>query len=436
MTEEKKVRVRFAPSPTGYLHIGSARTALFNWLFARSKKGTFILRIEDTDKKRSKKKYLKEILESLKWLGLKWDGAPYSQSKRGRFYKMYAKELLDLDKAYKVKGGAVAFRMPKTRIVVEDMVRGPIEFDMTLENDIVILKSDGNPTYNFACVVDDIEMKITHVIRGDDHISNTPKQIALYNALGSQSPVFVHIPLILGEDRSRLSKRHGATSIAEYRESGYLPEAMVNFLSLLGWSPGNNREIMSRQEIIDAFSLSRIVKTSAVFNEDKFSWINAQHIKAMNSGELIDLLKADLKRCGYLKKKLDRNRLKNIVRLFKPRMKRLSDFCQQVDYLFVAKLKYDREAVNKFLKRKELKVIFGLLIQDLEHVRPFTPEAIERCCRDLIARLGIGGGDLIHPVRVAITGRSSSPGLFEVIQLLGKKETIKRLKFSLKKYCR
>jgi glutamyl-tRNA synthetase len=436
MTEERKIKVRFAPSPTGYLHVGSARTALFNWLFAKSKNGIFTLRIEDTDKKRSKKKYLKEILESLKWLGLEWDGKPYCQSKRSRLYKAYAKELLDLDKAYTVKGGAVVFRMPRAKIVVDDLVHGPIEFDAALENDIVIVKSDGNPTYNFACVVDDVEMRITHVIRGDDHISNTPKQVALYQALGSEPPLFAHIPLILGEDRSRLSKRHGATSIAEYRAVGYLPEAMVNFMALLGWSPGDNREVMSREKIIEAFSVKRIVKTSAIFDHDKLNWINGQHIKTMNSNELIDLLKSDLKQCGYSRKRLDRNRLKNIVRLFKPRMKKLSDFCEQAEYLFVTKLKYDKEAAKKFLKRKELKVIFNLLVKDLEHVKPFTPETIEKCCRDLIARLGIASGDLIHPVRVAITGRSASPGLFEVIQLLGKKETIRRLRLALRRYCK
>ncbi|MFH1752938.1 MAG: glutamate--tRNA ligase family protein, partial [Candidatus Omnitrophota bacterium] len=265
---------------------------------------------------------------------------------------------------------------------------------------------------------------------------NTPKQIALYNALGSLPPAFAHIPLILGQDRSRLSKRHGATSIAEYKEAGYMPEAMVNFMALLGWSPGGNREIMTRNEIVEAFSANRIVKTAAIFNEDKLSWINAQHIKLMDSDAIIGILKPELKRCRYAAKKIDRNRMKNIIRLFKPRMKNISDFCQQADYLFASNVKYETEAVNKFLKRKELKVIFSLLIQDLEHVKPFTSETIERCCRDIIAKLGIGGGDLIHPTRAAVTGRTSSPGLFEVMQLLGKKETIKRLKFSLKKYCK
>lgn len=435
MTQERKTKVRFAPSPTGYLHLGSARTALFNWLFAESTGGTLILRIEDTDKKRSKKAYLNEILESLKWLGIVWDGRPYLQSKRNKIYAGYAKELLKNETAYS-KGKAIFFKMPKEMIQMNDLAHGNIEFDGSLQEDIVIIKSDGNATYNFACVVDDIEMGITHVIRGDDHISNTPKQLALYRALGATPPIFAHIPLIMGEDRSRLSKRHGATSIAEYKERGYLSPSMFNFLALLGWSPGDNREIMSRDEIVKAFSLERIVKTSSIFDNDKLNWINNQHIKTMDINDLIGLLKPYMKRCGYLRKKIDRTKLKNIVRLYRTRMKTLSEFCYLTEYLFKSKVAYDRETVKKFLRRKELKVIFGLLVGDLAQVRSFDPERIEKCCRDLIARLGIRSGDLIHPVRAAVTGRSVSPGLFEVMSLLGKDTTIQRLKFVLKKYCK
>ncbi len=434
--KEKNVRVRFAPSPTGYLHVGSARTALFNWLFARTNNGAFIVRIEDTDRKRSKKKYEKEILSSLKWLGLDWDGKPFYQSRRGKIYRSYAKRLLDSGAAQKIKGGAVSFHMPKEKIVIEDAVRGPIEIDAGLEGDLVIMKSDGRPTYNFACVVDDIENGITHVIRGEDHISNTPKQIALYRAFGAPEPVFAHIPLILGPDRSRLSKRHGAAGIEEYKKAGYLPDALANFLALLGWSPGDNREMMPREALIKAFSLKRVVRTGAIFNTDKLNWLNGQYINNTRTEDILKLVNDDLIRCGYKKKKIDRNRLKNIVRLFKSRMKKLSDFCEQAEYIFVKNIKYDRDAVKKFLRRKELKIIFDLLIKDLEKVKPFNPVTIERCCRDLIARLGIASGELIHPVRVAITGRASSPGLFEVIYLLGKKETIRRLKLAAKRYCR
>ncbi len=429
-----KVRARFAPSPTGFLHIGSARTALFSWLFARTTHGEFFLRIEDTDKKRSKQKYLNEILESLKWLGLDWDGKPTFQSKRGKAYETYAKKLLDSGLAYPVKGGAVTFRMPKERIVLEDLVHGPIEFDNTLIDDLVIMKSDGYPTYNFACVIDDMDMGITHVIRGDDHISNTPRQLALYRALGAIPPIFAHIPLILGDNKAPLSKRHGATSIEEYKEMGYLPDAMVNFLSLLGWSPGDNREIFKRQDLINTFSLNRVVRTSAVFNQDKLTWLNGQHIKMTDAATMLNLVKPDLKKRRLLKKGFTGDKLKSIVRLYQPRIKKINEFCDQSEYIFQSTIKYDKEAVKKFLKRKELKYLFGLLLDDLKHVTPYDPEQIEKCCRDIIARLGIGGGDLIHPIRTAITGRSQSPGLFDVMAILGQETTVKRIKFALKKY--
>lgn len=437
MTDEKgKIRVRFAPSPTGFLHVGSARTALFNWLFAKAKEGSFILRIEDTDKKRSNKKYLKEILESLKWLGLDWDGAPVYQSKRQHIYNRYKKRLMNEGKAYTIKGGAVAFKISKDRITIDDLIHGPIEFDNSLQEDLVIIKSDGTPTYNFACVVDDIEMGITHVIRGDDHIANTPKQFELYRALECAPPRFAHIPLILGEDRSRLSKRHGATSIAEYKEAGYLPYGIVNYLALLGWSPGNNREIIKREELKKIFSLDRVGKTSAVFDQNKLGWACGQHIKDTDIDELVRLIKPYMKKSRLLKKGLSKKDLQNIIRLFRTRIRRLPEFCDQSDYFFVSKIKYDKAAVKKFLRRKELKVIFSMLIKDLDRVRPFRTDKIEHCCRSLIERLGIGGGDLIHPVRVAITGRSVSPGLFDVMHLLGKKTTIRRLRFALKKYCK
>ncbi len=437
MTEENvRIRVRFAPSPTGFLHVGSARTALFNWLFARSKDGDFILRVEDTDKKRSKKKYLDEILESMKWLGLSWDEKIHYQSKRGPIYKRYAKTLLKEEKAYIVRNGAVLFKMPKEKVVVNDLVHGEIEFDNTLQQDLVLMKKDGSPTYNFACVVDDIEMNITHIIRGDDHISNTPKQIPLYQALNAKVPQFVHIPLILGEDRSRLSKRHGATSISEYREAGYLPDALLNFLSLMGWSPGDNREIIPPDEIIRRFTVERIVKTSAVFNEDKLNWINSQYIKAMDTNRLATLLKPYLKKARLIRKDFSKDIYLKVVRLLKTRAKTLTEFVWMTEYFFTAQLKYDKEAVKKHLKKKGLKVILNMLAKELDKLRPFKTEPIERCCRDLIQRLGIRGGDLIHPVRVAITGRSFSPGLFEVMYLLGKKKTLKRLRGAIKKYCK
>ena len=427
------IKVRFAPSPTGYLHIGSARTAFFNWLFAKSRQGLFFLRVEDTDKKRSRKEYLDEILSSLKWLGITWDEKPYFQSGRIALYKKRSEELLEKEVAYEERG-AIKFRVPKERIVIEDLVHGPIEFDNTLLEDFVIIKKDGFPTYNFACVVDDADMEITHVIRGDDHISNTPKQFPLYRALGFEIPKFAHIPLILGADRSRLSKRHGATSISEYKEAGFLPEAIVNYLALLGFSPGDNREIVPVDEIIQKFSLGAINKTSAVFGLDKLKWVNNQYIKMLNTETLAEFLIPYLKKKRY--KKTSRTYVRRLASIFRTRVKVLGDFPEQAEYFFTDKIKYDRAAVSKFLRRRELKVIFGILIKRFRKLRPFHTQSIEKCCRDLIAELGIGGGDLIHPVRVAITGKSVSPGLFDVIYMLGKDTTCRRLRQAVNKFVR
>ncbi|MBI2095026.1 MAG: glutamate--tRNA ligase, partial [Candidatus Omnitrophica bacterium] len=316
------VKVRFAPSPTGFLHVGSARTALFNWLFARHEGGKFCLRIEDTDKERSKDEFLEEILSSLKRLGMDWDGEPVFQSKRTDYYRRTAEGLIQKDLAY-MDGEAILFRAPKAgKIVFEDLLHGAIEFDLeghpSLAEDLVIFKSDGSPTYNFAVVCDDAEMGITHVIRGDDHISNTPKQLPLYEALGFKKPVFCHIPLILGPDRSRLSKRHGATSLREYLEEGFLPEAVVNYLALLGWSPGNNEEILPLEALVKKFELKRVLKTGAVFSREKLEWMNGQYIRKHGVPELTDKL------IPYLRKKDyptgDRAWLERLALLFQERI--------------------------------------------------------------------------------------------------------------------
>jgi len=426
------IRLRFAPSPTGFLHIGSARTALFNWLFAKSQGGQFLLRIEDTDKKRSEKKFLNEILSSLEWLGLDWDEKLVYQSKRISIYQKYATQLLDEEKAY-IDKKAVRFRVPKEKILIQDLIHGAIEFDNTLLEDLVIIKKDGFPTYNFACVVDDANMQISHVIRGDDHISNTTKQISLYQALGFAIPKFAHIPLILGTDRARLSKRQGATSISEYKEAGFLPAAIVNYLTLLGWSPGHNREIISLEETIQKFNIENVNKTSSVFDMDKLTWVNNQYIKTLSTEKLTELL------LPYLKKSKFKNFSKTLVRklaaLFRTRIKVLSDFPDQAGYFFTNKITYDKEAISKYLrKRKELKIIFNILIKRLNKLRPYNTRSIENCCRGLITELGIGGGDLIHPIRVAITGRSVSPGLFDVMFLLGRATVCRRLRTAVKKY--
>lgn len=420
-------RVRFAPSPTGYLHIGSARTALFNWLFARHQKGEFLLRIEDTDIKRSGKKYLDEILESLRWMGMDWDGELLFQSKRTDIYKDYAEKLVSQGKAHREKS-AIRFKAPPERVRINDLVHGEIEFDNALMESLVIMKSDGMPTYNFACVVDDAQTNITHVIRGDDHISNTPKQIALYNALGIKPPEFAHIPLILGPDRSKLSKRHGAVSIREYSKKGFLPEALVNFLSLLGWSPKGDREIMSKEELIASFTIQGINKTSAVFDYEKLLWMNGQYIKAKKSQELIDLVAPVLVK----RKELSPERLLEIVELFKGRVRLLSEFKEKTQFLFSKSVKYDPEAEKTYLNSDKTADYLFMLRQRLGMLSVFDKFMTEKALRELALELNIQAAQIIHPARVALTGKGVSPGLFEVMELMGKEMVIQRLDKAVK----
>lgn len=431
MSEHNNIRVRFAPSPTGYLHIGSARTALFNWLFARHTAGEFILRIEDTDAARSKEEFLNEILESLKWLGLNWDGEIYFQSKRLNLYREAVKKLLASGHAYEGEG-AVHFRMPVMKLKVSDVIHGDIEFDTSLIKDQVLIKSDGTPTYNFAVVVDDADMGITHIIRGDDHISNTPKQVVIYNALGAKLPVFCHIPLILGVDRSRLSKRHGATSISDYREEGFLPEALVNYLCNLGWSIGENREIFSIEEAIKNFKLDNINKTAAVFDIKKLRWINGEYIKTMDASRLSGLIIDILKKEGMLKDEFDRNWVLDIVKLFRERISALYDFIELAGCFFRDDMEYDPEGVKKFFT-PDTKNVFPKLIERLQALENFDVQGIEGAVRSLADELGIKAAKIIHPVRLAATGKTVGAGLFETVVLLGKEKTIERLKIAISK---
>lgn len=430
----KPVIVRFAPSPTGSLHIGGARTALFNWLFARHNKGKFILRIEDTDRQRSQKEFLDDVLDGLKWLGLDWDGQPCFQSKRLELYRGYTEKLVSQGKAYQAEG-AVFFKVVPENVAINDLVHGKIEFDNRLLKDFVIQKSDGFPTYNFACVVDDYELKITHIIRGDDHISNTPKQLALYQALGLNKPEFAHIPLIMGPDKSPLSKRHGAASVIYYRREGYLPGAIVNFLALMGWSPGNNQEIIDKNEIVEKFSLDKVLKTSAIFNVDKLNWMNNQYIKKLDIEELINLLSPfldELRKSVSGKDEVfssDETKEKNreLAKLFQGRIKILSDIKKQADYFFSEEVQYTGQARERILKDKNTLTLFKTLIERLKGMDDFSSSAVEQACRSLIKELAISSGDLIHPVRAALSGRTVTPGLFELIAILGKEKTIKRL---------
>jgi len=420
------VRVRFAPSPTGALHVGSARTALFNWLFAKHHKGTFILRIEDTDQKRSDPAYLKDILESLSYLGIHSDEGPCFQSQRLELYHRYTTQLLEEGKAIKQEG-AVVFPVRPQQVSFTDLIHGAITVDTSLFEQLVLIKSDGLPTYNFACVVDDATMHITHVIRGDDHIANTPKQLVLYQALGFSLPQFAHIPLIVGADRARLSKRLGATSVADYRAVGYLPEAFVNYLALLGWSPGGNRELVSPEELVELFDLPRVRKTAAQFDQQKLDWLNAQYLKRVSLDRLTDLCAERLIAKGWLSKDYDRAWLSRIARLLQDRLKTLQDLEEEHSYFIVEPITYQQEAVEQFLRRNEVSENLQALKETLLRLASFETEEVERATRSLIAQRGLAPKELIHPARVAVTGRSVSPPLFEVMSILGKAKVTSRL---------
>ncbi|MFA5362788.1 MAG: glutamate--tRNA ligase, partial [Candidatus Omnitrophota bacterium] len=443
------VRVRFAPSPTGNLHIGGARTALFNWFYAKSKQGKFILRIEDTDQARSKKEYFDEITFSLNWLGFHWDEL-YYQSRRFDIYRDYARKLLDEGRAYlsrKVpdagleqavqdqpveQGEAIVFKVLPQKVAFRDLIRGEISFDTEVIKDQVLIKSDGTPAYNFACVVDDALMGITHVIRGDDHISNTPKQILLYRALGFSLPSFAHLPLILSKEGGRLSKRKGATAISEYREMGYLPEALVNYLLLLGWSPGGDREIIGTEESIRLFDIAHVNKTAAVLDLDKLDWMNNQYLKTKDPSLLMEEVLPLLEKAGYIDtNNFDRNYVLSLIQLFQARLTTLPDFVERADFFFRDDFPLDREAREKFLS-KDLSAEFSLFIERLKKLEPFDIAAVESAFRDLVQELAIQSKVLIHPVRVALTGKTVGPGLFEVIYYLGRERTIARLEWWIK----
>lgn len=428
------IKVRFAPSPTGYLHIGGARTALFNWMYARAQAGKFVLRIEDTDRQRSRQEFVDEILDSMRWLGLMWDEL-YYQSQRFDVYRQRAQVLLEQGKAYQ-EGDAIILKMetspfaiadggPVRTVKWDDLIRGEIVFDTATINDQVLMKSDGSPTYSFACVVDDAAMEITHVIRGEDHISNTPKQIAIYQALGLKPPKFAHLPLIMG-DEGRLSKRTGAVAVSDYRKEGFLPEAIANYLMLLGWSPGGNQEKIDLSSAVKKFSIKKVNKAAAIFSMDKLKWLNGQYIKEMPAGKLRDLIIPFLKEKGYISADFDRERLEKIVDLFKTRMSTLTDFLEWADFVFVDKLTVGGEIRQQHLSHDRSKE-FQLLSDRISRLDTFDAAGIEKTFRDLVAELGIQASELVHPVRVALTGKAIGPGLFDTMAILGKEKTVQRL---------
>jgi glutamyl-tRNA synthetase len=429
-------RVRFAPSPTGFLHVGGARTALFNWLYARRHGGTFILRIEDTDVERSSADMVTGILDGLRWLGLTWDEGPevggphgpYFQSQRLDRYRAVAQRLLDAGHAYR-DDGAIRFKPRDGSVGFSDAVHGRIDFNTADIEPFVILRSDGHPTYHLSVVVDDTDMQITDVIRGDDHISNTPKHVLLFEALGAPVPRFAHVPLILGMDKKRLSKRHGATSVMEYQRLGYLADALVNFLALLGWAPGGDRELMSRDELIASFTVEGISSGDAVFNTEKLDWMNGQYIARLP----VDALDAALQRLfaasGFTDAPLlrDRERFDRLLELLRPRAKRLTDFVEQAAPLLADTVEYEPVAVAKHLSSPDLAGHVEALAVSLRTTSPFDEPHVESTVRRTAEQRSLKAGPLIHATRVALTGRTTSPGLFELIVLLGRDESVSRL---------
>jgi glutamyl-tRNA synthetase len=430
------VRVRFAPSPTGYLHVGGARTALFNWLYARRHGGTFVLRIEDTDAERSSWEMVAGIVDGLRWLGLDWDEgpdvggahAPYFQSQRLEKYREQAERLVREGKAY-LDEGAIRFKVPPGHTSFDDLVHGTVTFENEHIENFVILRSDRHPTYHLSVVVDDIDMRITHVVRGDDHISNTPKQVLLYEAVGAKPPAFAHVPLILGPDKKRLSKRHGATSVMEYHRLGYLPEAMVNFLALLGWSPGGDRELFVRDELIERFTLEGISGGNAVFNPEKLDWFNQQHIARLAPGDLLRRIEPRLREQGLWRDSLattDADWIASVLDLLKLRVKKLDQLVDDLRPFLAERPSLDPAAAAKYLT-PQASAALALLASELQHAPAWDAASLESILRSAADRGGIKAAAVIHAARVAVTGRAVSPGLFDVLALLGPDRVITRL---------
>jgi len=479
------VRVRFAPSPTGPLHIGGARSALFNWLFARRYGGTFIVRIEDTDLERSSRRSEENILESLRWLGLDWDegvqaeGAygPYRQTERLDLYRRYAEILLQQGYAYRCyctgeelaaereaflergevryqgrcrnltpqdharleaegRKPAIRFRVPEEHAVtVNDLVRGKVSFDCEGIGDFIIMKSDGIPTYNFAVVVDDHTMKISHVIRAEEHLSNTPRQVLIFEALGWQVPEFAHVSLILGRDRSKMSKRHGATAIEQYREKGYLPEALVNFLALLGWSPGVEEEVIAFEELQRQFSLDRVAKSPAVFDLDKLNWLNGYYIRQAPADRLTGLALPYLERAGYLKTPLTAEKYEEVKAMtdsVRNYLNYLAEITEHVKIYFVDQIEIKEQEAEEVLSWPEVPAVLSALLEKVAGGGEISASAAKKLLKDVGKDLGVKGKKIFMPVRVALTGSIHGPDLNRIMVILGRKKVILRLTQAIK----
>jgi glutamyl-tRNA synthetase len=463
---EKQVRLRFAPSPTGYLHVGGARTALSNWLYARKYNGIFLLRIEDTDVQRSSQEMVDVILNSLQWLGLNWDEGPYYQSQRFELYREAAQRLLAEGKAYRcfcrpedinarreagmkekgswkyericynlagpqidanLKAGmphAVRFLVPPGRTAFQDVVHGEIALEHEGMDDFVLLRSDGFPTYHLSVVVDDIDMRVTHIIRGDDHISNTPKQIMLYEAFGKQVPQFAHLPLILGPDKKRLSKRHGSVAVEEYRNQGILPEALVNFLALLGWNPGDEREILSREELVAEFDLNRVNSSNAVFDFKKLQWMNGKYLSMIPLDSFIRQLEPYLPDASWMQDPAFAAR----VELMRTRAVTMRELPALLEPFYRNDFEYDASALEKTRKDPGTADLAGNFSEALAQAPAWDKQTLESVLRDFSAAKGVKPAVIIHPVRLAVSGRPAGPGLFELLEVMGRENTIARLR--------
>ena len=421
------VRVRFAPSPTGFLHIGSARTAIFNWLYARHTGGKFLLRIEDTDLKRSEARFLDEILEDLTWLGLDWDEEPVFQSRRFGVYREKAEELLAAGKAYK-DGDAVLFKVaPGRTIAYDDLIHGRIAVESDTIKDQVIIKSDGSPTYNFSCVVDDAFLRITHILRGDDHISNTPKQIIFYEAFGLTPPRFGHMPLILGTDGAKLSKRHGGVSVEEYKREGFLPEALANYLYLLGWMPKDGREVLPPAEAVRLFEISEMNAVQAKFDIQKLRWLNGEYIMKTPNERLVPILRQCLETAGLPMSGFPNAYVSRVLDLYKVRIKTLSEFPAMTDSFFREDFAYEDEG-KKHLEKPESREYLAILADRLAGITDFSHPTIEAVFREFAEERGVKVGPIVHPARMAVSGKTKGAGLFEMMEVLGRERVVARMR--------
>ena len=468
MSDVKNPKVRFAPSPTGQLHLGSARTALFNYLFAKHTNGQFYMRIEDTDIERSKQKYVDQICASMRWLGLDWDGEPLFQSTRLDVYHSVIKTLLETDSAYRCfcskdileearneglfqysgtcrnlseddikkhlnsgEGFVVRLQVPEGNTKFDDMIYGSVHVDHQEIDDFIIARSDGNPTYNLVVVVDDHEMEISHVIRGEDHISNTPKQILIYNAMGFAIPKFAHLPMILGPDKKRLSKRHGAPGIQQFKDDGYLPDALLNYLALLGWNPGSENEIFTLDELISSFEINHVHKKGAVYDEIKLSWISGQHMMRMGTATILEGIHEINREWGQ---GYEIHYLYSVLDQLKQRSKSLRDFIDQSSYFFNDPDSFDEKSSRKNWKNDIINTYIKDFMNSLEKIENWNVEEIESALRSIAEENETSAGKLIHPTRLALSGVPSGPSLFAMMELLGKDVCIRRLNKALETF--